>query len=138
MMITNDNLREHVTRTGFDLSLGKTHIMALVWLDLYLAEDEQDWRKMSREFHPRPQPRVMAHSITGMRGLYERGLARNLLFDGELTEDGLPTATPRQKFAITDAGHLVIGLLREAGIYDEFAALIPLRTREIGPNVAAG
>lgn len=30
---TNDLLRSHVTRVGFDLTLGKTHIAALVLLN---------------------------------------------------------------------------------------------------------
>ena len=32
MNAVNEALRAHVTRVGFDLSLGKTHIATLVWI----------------------------------------------------------------------------------------------------------
>jgi len=118
----NELLREHVTRVGFDLSLGHTHIAALVELDL------------SRRYHehvriPRTHRLSRAHSLFShaTSGLVERGLvvhhynekaARATTFGkGPKLLRGL---SPH--YTITPAGKFVIGLLKESGIYDEYAS----------------
>lgn len=117
---TNDALRAHVTRVGFDLSLGRTHIAALVFLNECLA------RKCYLDTRTSPI-RAFSNFSTGSRGLIERGL---------VTHESWKRAPGRrvpmhQVWKITKAGRAAITLLREAGIYDEYASAIPIQTRFI-------
>src|SRR5688500_18094821 len=119
----NEALRQHVTRVGFDLSLGKTHIAHLVWLDLLLKANPKGYEK--NQFYGRKH-RAFAHSATGAHGLMDRGLIQNIAEQRRRPGENLLDMTPRRCFRITPAGRLVINLLKEAGIYQEFAALIPV------------
>lgn len=102
----NEHLRAHVTRVGFDLSLGRTHVEALVWLNEVLPGNAPRF----------PSP---SHLVSGIQGCERRGLVLHH-YRPKVDRYGAPVDTPlRRHYTITKAGKLVVGLLREAGIYDE-------------------
>jgi hypothetical protein len=128
--MANDMLRAHVTGTAFHLTLGKTHIAALVHLEEVLAYEEEHGATSRRE---RPRDRSREHAalgnfVTGATGLLMRGLVTH-------TPPPPRTRTDTQPFVdfwqITTAGRLVLELLREAGIWQEYA------TNPAGAQVAA-
>lgn len=121
----NPLLRGHVTRVGFDLSLGKTHIAALVYLNECLTQR----RYIKSNDSEGPHRRTFAHFATGMHGCCDRGLVIH-----HYRETRTLPPKERQKaeaqglkrhYTITKAGRLVIDLLREAGIYQEYADSLP-------------
>jgi hypothetical protein len=112
----NDLLRAHVTRVGFDLSLGTTHIAALV----YLAECIRQRRYIAaNRVVDLSRRRAFSHFASGMAGCMERGLVVHH-YDERHRDGGL-----KWHYTITKAGRLVIDLLREAGIYQEYADALP-------------
>lgn len=129
----NDLLRSHVTRVGFDLTLPRSAIAALVWVEeLRLAK----WDSVGLDMRlPAGHPlyRAFGHFVTGARGLEERGLLMHR-WDAEGERRRGPRAwrddegrwhhDHRGIWKITRAGRLVIGLLREAGLYDEYAEAV--------------
>lgn len=116
MSETNDLLRSHVTRVGFDLSLGKTHIAALVMLN----ESIKQRRYISdRGITDRAVRRAFTHFASGMHGCEERGLVIHH-YNPARRNGGL-----KWHYTITKAGKLVIALLAEAGIYQEYADALP-------------
>lgn len=113
--MTNDLLRSHVTSAAFHLTLGKTHIAALVHLEERLAADLNTWEHIKQ---PREKTPHLGNFTTGAAGLVARGLATHTY---PLTDEhwaDLPFSTYWQ---ITPAGQLVLELLREAGIWQEYA-----------------
>lgn len=112
---TNALLREHVTRVGFDLTLGKTHIAALV----YLNESITQKRYINSNKSERWAQRAFAHFASGMHGCEDRGLVIHH-YRSDKRDDGL-----RWHYTITKAGKLVVALLQEAGIYQEYADALP-------------
>ncbi len=125
MSDANELLRQHVTRVGSDLTLGKTHIAALVYLDQSIKlRTHIDTRHSSQWAR-----RSFANFATGMHGCEDRGLVVHHFRDTR-------TLPPREKaridaqgmkahYTITKAGRLVIDLLKEAGIYQEYADALP-------------
>jgi hypothetical protein len=109
----NRALRGHVTRVGFDLTLGTRHIASLVWLAEILAAEQ----KAERSMWIAKRGGVWSHHAQGTAGLITRGLILH-----EYPGDKLPMSA---YYKITRAGHHVIGLLREAGIYDDYATQLP-------------
>lgn len=114
----NEALRAHVTRVGFDLSLGRTHVAALVYLNESIAQ--------GRHFHKIEGPlrRTFALWASGIHGCEVRGL----------TVHHYSPDAPRgidvglaPHYSLTRAGELVVELLRESGLYDEYAAALPQR-----------
>lgn len=117
----NEDLRSHVTRVGFDLSLGKTHIAALVYID----QVHRHKSHFTLSLYKQP----FNYFATGGRGLLERGLVTWESKSKKADLKGEATAF-RANWKITPAGKLVIGLLKEAGIYQEFAdVLVPSREK---------
>lgn len=114
-MADNDLLRQHVTRVGFDLSLGKTHIAALVYLNECLAQK----RYIASHHSEQWARRAFSHFASGMHGCEDRGLVLHH-WRADKKDAGL-----KWHFTITKAGRLVIDLLREAGIYQEYADALP-------------
>ena len=122
MAEVNQLLREHVLRTGFNLVLTKTQIAAIVELDAAIGRE--GWFRLSeisptwRAFH--------GSFITGMHGLENRGLLRHTFHDNEdkysLPGQQMPVS---EAWQFTEAGRLVIGLLKEAGIYQMYATAMP-------------
>lgn len=136
--ISNPLLREHVTSAAFVLSLGKTHVAALVRLDLELAAEV---RINAFRLDAGEHRRLHRNDITGVTGLISRGLVvhvyeqnkhkyvvkpgdKSIFRVGAVDSDRMPVG---QCWNITRAGRLVCDLLREAGIYSEYAGpLLPL------------
>jgi hypothetical protein len=128
----NELLRDHVTSAAFILSLGKTHVFALVKLDLELtAEVHLDYATL-RSVHGG----VNRCDISALQGLERRGLIAHV-WEANKHKYGKPSATtvsydyesiPRSAhYNITRAGRLVIDLLKEAGLYAEYAGpLLPI------------
>jgi hypothetical protein len=139
MSIANPLLRDHVTSAAFVLSLGKTHVAALVRLDLQLAAEV----KLNSAMIPRGSEHAWLHrnDVTGMNGLMARGLVAHVYEQnkhkyvvkpgddswykvGAVDMDRMPVG---QCWNITRAGRLVADLLKEAGLYQEYAGpLLPL------------
>ena len=130
----NEPLRAHVTRVGFDLSLGRTHVAALVWIDITIKLDRGGPWSRPAERHPRRNYQhhlghAHANFKGGMHGLQDRGLVvwtdpRTIkLPRGMQNFSELPA---RRIWRITPAGRLVIGLLKESGLYEEYAAALIL------------
>lgn len=144
----NQALRNYVTSTSFSLSLRATHIEALVWFAQRLERDlavQDAWHmaalKASAEIaefgitnadacrmslidlhfrnpgvaDPGCFPRLWS-SVSG--ALTRRGL---VAFDERKARNG--KASFADAWRLTEAGRLVIGLLKEAGIWQEYAAV---------------
>lgn len=122
--VVNDALRAHVTRVGFDLTLGKTHIATLVWIDQLLKAHPTE--QADRRFYGGMHPAFRWHA-TGSHGLIDRGLVEFTHVDTIRKRPGQHVPA-RRIWKITKAGRLVINLLKETGIYQEYEQLIPLRT----------
>lgn len=119
--MTNDLLRAHVTSTAFVLSLGKTHIAALVHLEEALAADlsVNDHITAARNGQaPAPKPPHLGNFTTGASGLIARGLVTHAYVPPRTDISDKPFSTFWQ---ITKAGRLVLELLREAGVWQEYA-----------------
>lgn len=112
----NALLREHVTRVGFDLSLGRTHVAALVYLNECLAQGRYIPAQHSDNSVKR---RAFAHFASGIAGCAERGLVLHH-YRSEKKDGGL-----KWHYTITKAGKLVIELLKVAGLYQEYADALP-------------
>lgn len=136
MAAVNESLRAHVTRVGFDLTLAKSAIAALVYIDQVLRNN----RDAHAVEEPRtgPMGRTFSHFATGTKGLIERGLVRHVDpgpgsgarsyrvdLDGTTHFYWAPNT-----YRITKAGRLVIGLLHETGIYEEYAKHLQIRGQE--------
>lgn len=115
MTCENERLRAHVTRVGFDLSLGRTHIAALVLV-------AEGWAK-NRYINTAGTGRnLWSWFVPGVRGCEDRGLTWHN--DPGPVGDKKP---PNQIYGLTPAGKLVVALLKEAGIYDEYVDALPQR-----------
>jgi len=143
----NPVLRDYVTSSAFVLHLGKTHVVALVRLDLELAAE-------ARLNYSQVRGISRAHQldVTAVGGLISRGLVVNVwpkyehLYRAKPTTqtyltgrpphgDGLVWtdeyikrgARPGHVHNITRAGRLVCELLRETGQYADVAGpMLPL------------
>jgi hypothetical protein len=113
--MTNDMLRSHVTGAAFHLTLGKTHIAALVHLDEVITYEELNGPAKRHEL---PRNRHVGNFVTGATGLLVRGLVTHTPPPPRTRMDNKPFGNFWQ---ITPAGRLVLGLLREAGIWQEYA-----------------
>lgn len=116
----NKFLREHVTRVGFSLTLAKTHIAALVELaEVYDRKSFDTADIETRSFmRTGPHRHVFSHFVSGIRACMDRGLVLHH-FNREKSLNG--TAHTRDHYTITAAGSAVITLLKESGLYQEYA-----------------
>jgi hypothetical protein len=120
----NDALREHVTSSKFTLTLGATHIAALVWIDWQLLVnlnfDELSEQQSALVEPPRSHTlyRTFQLVVPGMHGLIQRGLVTH-------TRPANRGVKPADIWTITTAGQMVVGLLKEAGIWQEYASALP-------------
>lgn len=112
----NEALRAHVTRVGFDLSLGHTHVAALV------AIAESHRTKLDVTMH--------RFWVPAVRGCMERGLVihhpQTALRNKRLFE-GLGKLA--DWYSLTPAGELVVSLLTEAGLYNEYRSDLVIRRK---------
>lgn len=119
----NQALRQHVTSASFALVLGSTHIAALVRVDFELRRNRtlmEDIKEGRLAEHDPPgltgpHRRAFRHDATGINGLIRRGLVLHTYPTKPVGED-----RPDEIWEITEAGRLVIGLLKEAGLWAEF------------------
>lgn len=128
----NDRFSAHVTSTAFNLTLSKAMIRALVRQDLIRAHDY-----CTKGFQPRPRGQANPDNyIATMHALEDRGLIvwkpRPLMFRGDHIEPTVKRrmvkhdaksyeVQPPDLIKFTKPGRLVICLLKEAGLYEEFA-----------------
>lgn len=112
----NQAFRAYVTGSAFRLDLGKTLIEALVHIDWVLRLEAAGGHRLD----PVTWVRSPSMFATGAPGLERRGLIWHR-YDGSRT-DKRPFS---DFYGVTPAGKLVIALLKEAGIWDEYAALYP-------------
>lgn len=110
-------LREHLTRVGFDLSLGKTQIAALVALDIAL--DRGTPLPTGRQHFGR---NILSSWATAVHGLIDRGLVLHHWTKDPKTGHAMEGL--RHHYTITRAGDLVLELLEEAGLYEEYVATV--------------
>lgn len=107
MPAINHLLREHVTRTGFDLSLSKNHITTLFYIVLW-SKDEK--------WHIRERPPGRNLFVPSANGLLTRGLVTHNPHTGESASQ-----QSKLKFGdywkLTEAGELVYRLLEISGIF---------------------
>ena len=96
----NELFRDHVHRISFSLTLTKTQIDTLVELDAHLSRDAPYPSWVHWHMHGR-----------GVMGLERRGLVCQVHW--------WPANDP-PTYEITRAGQLVVGLLKEAGLYQQF------------------
>lgn len=138
--MTNEILREYVTRTAFNLSLGSCHIASLVYFE-ELRKVGWDTSMLVNHGSPKNKiQRAFGHLVTGDRGLVERGLITRKHDVGLIhkTVDGVEHLLwPTGAVKFTKAGKLVIGLLKESGLYEEYARELRLDSRT-GAEVATG
>jgi hypothetical protein len=132
----NEALRAHVTSAKFVLTLGASHIAALARIVADLA-DNRSTEEMIRDHraHTRPlrdvdppvgHPLRSAFRAPGMGGLITRGLVTHTMPYPRKGRTDTTDWRPSDIWHITEAGHAVITLLREAGIWQEYAgALAP-------------
>lgn len=118
----NEQFRHHVTSVGFILTLGKTHIARLVAIDLELKENLSIIERIDADVLRPRAPRVFNSTA---HGLFERGLVEHILDARRKPGENINEMRPRRIWRITPAGRLVINLLKEAGIYQEYAAMLP-------------
>lgn len=116
----NQAFRAYVTGSAFRIDLGKTLIEALVHIDWVLRLEATGGHRLD----PATWVRSPSMFATGAPGLQRRGLIWHQ-YDG-----GRCDKRPFSDFyGITPAGKLVIELLKEAGIWAEYAALYPAVAR---------
>lgn len=122
----NEALRSHVTSASFQLSLGLTHIAALVAIDHDLRRnrsiredlDEHTFAERKPACASGPHRRAFQHNATGLHGLCRRGLVIHHT-PTRSGEEWLGTK-PEEIWEVTEAGRLVIALLKEAGLWAEY------------------
>lgn len=127
----NQDLRNHVTSVAFHLSLSQGQVAVLVWLNEAI---ERDWVIRShrplaeRGRGPQSIPMALDQFVMPVKALERKGLVEHCYYEGDAPERhkrGERIATP-DVYRITAAGELVVGLLREAGLYTDVLRQIPL------------
>lgn len=125
----NQALRDHVTQTAFVLTLGRTHIAVLVRLDLELMYE----RHIHAPWGPATSiGRLLRKDAMAWHGLEDRGLIVHVWPQNEhrhyhengRRKDPKADIPPSEAWNITRAGRLVLDLLKECGIYQEYAEAI--------------
>ncbi len=113
--MTNETFRTHVTSTGFALNLSKAQMFHLVanhavGFHRFGSEPAAAFRSMNQNY------------IASCRALVARGLFCDAGHAHPAAKDGFYSR-------ITKAGHIVIELLQEAGLYEEYASAWSVDTR---------
>jgi hypothetical protein len=127
----NEALRAHVTSAKFVLTLGATHIAALVWVERQLRNNKSTDEKLhdgtlAPHDPPLGHPLRRAFRHSGMGGLITRGLVLHHL-PAEYAQPGVwgGHLKPAEIWTITKAGRAVIDLLVESGVWAEYADAMP-------------
>lgn len=120
----NDAFRDHVTSTGFVLTLGRTHIDSLVRLWWRV---EASKRGYETEDDRGAFPNIISLGrfwIAAMGALQGRGLVWHK-WENAKSYNGGKRKPWHQVWGFTPAGELVIDLLKEAGIWQEVVGTLP-------------
>lgn len=107
----NELFRSWTRGTTFTLTMGRAQVAVLVALAATPPECST---------HIGWNHRRLSHWVTGVNGLQDRGLL--IYRDPKVLEKKLKRC-PRytEVFELTPAGQLVVGLLKESGVYNELA-----------------
>ena len=123
----NLELRDHVTSVAFHLSLSQRMVATLVFLNEVC---EHELPLYGRDAGG-PFTKGLEQWVSPVKSLIERGLVVHH-FDKDHAGDR-PDSGLRWHYSITTAGELVVGLLREAGIYTDVLRAMPgLRLQRAG------
>jgi hypothetical protein len=119
----NYELREHVTRVGFNLTLTKTQIAVMVYLDV-MAKAKLD---RSYYHHDRPKtsmaiPTMVDRTfVPAIMGCERRGfITHHPPVRYSITTDKARQPIYRT-YRFTKAGRLMLALLKESGVYDDYS-----------------
>ena len=131
-MAENDLLRAHVTRVGFNLTLTKTQMAALIQLDVELSDPRSFKERMHDDNAPgelarRPGRHILSNDITPRQALMARGLVSHRM-PPRRDDPAWPDHSMRDSWSITPAGRAVICLLKDSGLYEEVSGEIPWQT----------
>lgn len=128
----NEALRAHVTSAKFVLTLGATHIAALVGVERRLRDNRTLEEELAsgqllirNPAQAHPLRRAFRHDTTGMAGLIARGLVVHHHPHEGGHPDGWTRVKPSEYWTITPAGWAVVTLLQQAGIWQEYADALP-------------
>lgn len=148
-MTINEALRAHVTSAKFVLTLGATHIAALVnverslrynrSLDEELADHRAGKSSLLQRDPPIGHPLRRAFRHTGTSGLIARGLVIHTNPNVAGEAGAWTKHKPSEYWQITPAGWAVITLLRDAGIWAEYSDALPaIPSEAAGPKPRRG
>lgn len=113
---TNTALRQWARGISFTIAMGRRQVFTLVSLHLS-AEREHGKMMMVGDRH-----RFMCSFVTSANCLVDRGLVDPHIWKKETLRREANKHKMGELWQLTRAGELVIGLLQEAGIYDEVRA----------------
>jgi hypothetical protein len=116
----NELLRRHVTSVEFTLSLKKSHIRSLVYIDTMIRlsrDDPSYW--IDQRFSVTGRRDTF---VAGARGLEDRGLVTH---HWPARRPGETHAPFHRCWKMTRAGRLVKSLLQETGQWQEFEKELP-------------
>lgn len=116
-------LREHVTSIGFSMTLSKRMIDTLVALHHFKGNFHElvQWQYCKDDKDRLVRRAMFGHYVTSYHALVNRGLVTTY----ERYNDDGTRDVKASRHNLTKAGHLIVALLKEAGIYQE-------RMKEIG------
>jgi hypothetical protein len=121
----NEELRNHVTRVGFNLTLSLSQIASLIVLEKETREQTMNWSQRKVERNLPWANAINSRWVIGIQGCERRGLVVHHWVDAR-TKPSNWKPTIDKYYSITAAGKHVIGLLKEAGIYQEIEPTIVL------------
>lgn len=108
----NTELRQWARGISFTIAMGRRQVYTLI--QIYLSADRQYGTMMVGDRH-----RLVRHFITSAHCLIDRGLLIAPIWQDGKLRGKAGEHTYGELWRLTRAGELVIGLLKEAGIYDE-------------------
>lgn len=114
----NAALREHTTSIAFQLTLSKSMIALLVIVHYFKGD-------VKKVLHSSKS----SHFVTSMRCLRDRGLLKEnipVYSKTRISFGGGPIIERCKPYRLTKAGTLVIGLLKEAGLYQDVVSGLKL------------
>lgn len=118
----NEVLHDYVTRVDFAMTLTRTQIAAMVEVQELWATDRLDDDGMQGNALRHPLTR--SHFITGVQGCERRGLIWHVTPSFTRGKKDVPSS---KVFGLTTAGHYMVGLLSEAGIWQKWHTLLHQR-----------
>lgn len=112
---TNTALRQWARGISFTIAMGRRQVFTLI--SLHLSADRQHGKMLIGDRH-----RHMRSFVVSANCLVDRGLVDPRVWHNEILRREAFKHKTGELWKLTRAGELVIGLLQEAGIYDEVRA----------------